>query len=695
MIPLLELPGDVLRENNNGFSKVIALFQSDNLKDLYDTVVTKDYAGETKSFFGDEIWDLSAYVDGKITHKSKIIFSEISNEKLAIEFKIISFTWMYAAGNARRSATIKPATLIARHSKLMSVFKYLDSLGIESITYLGNYIIFQQYCEYVQTQKFSVGNIRGIFNALNHVQRLTQITGIKFSIPVDRTFSQIANDIADRASVEQKNQFYAIPTEVMQKLYMEATNIIEIFHPHKENIHNLLFDLRENYSLGKLIVDDKLDSGAWKWITKDSPNYRVEVNKAKPANYIDIIDSHVNGTLLENYVPKNMTKIKGWISELQTSCFIICGAYTGMRRSELYGLNENSFKTTQIFSKTYHTLESTYHKMTQGRGTKAEWITVPFVQKAIELAEALVRDLKHQLLVDDNPMNVHNSSCLWLGQTNKSVLPKIRAEGSMREQFYRIAKKANAYITESDLEEFKLINPNCNPLHADRKIKVGELWPITTHQFRRTFAVFAKRHSLCSDVAVKQQFKQLDLPTAEWYGEGGIASKLKSLHLDKELKSLLNEVTVEFKTEKIHSWYNRGDMLYGRMGGALMRERRELPQMYKSWEVIYQHIKDGRLDLVGTLHSYCLAGYECSMKKVTSPANCMNCENQLIEKKQAINWKNRHKKCCQMLIEYNITGTLSQSIYSHFITQIRAAEKVMTYFKIEFEPLKFDGVKYE
>jgi hypothetical protein len=232
-------------------------------------------------------------------------------------------------------------------------------------------------------------------------------------------------------------------------------------------------------------------------------------------------------------------------------------------------------------------------------------------------------------------------------------------------------------------------------LHADRKIKLGELWPITTHQFRRTFAVFAKRYSLCSDIAIKQQFKHLDLPTAEWYGQGGIASKLKSLHLDKELTSLLDEVGTELKTQKIHDWYNKGEFLYGRMGGALMRERRELPQMYKSWEIIYQHVSEGRLNLVGTLHSYCLAGYECSMNKIASPANCMNCENQLIDTEKANNWKSRYEKCCELLIEYDQSNTLSQSIYSHFITQIRAAEKVMNYFKIKFEPLQFNGKKYE
>nr|MBF4444028.1 integrase [Vibrio anguillarum] len=147
-----------------------------------------------------------------------------------------------------------------------------------------------------------------------------------------------------------------------------------------------------------------------------------------------------------------------------------------------------------------------------------------------------------QLLEDEDPMSEYNSSCLWLGQGRKSQKPVITQDNNMRKHFRRICQKANAIITEDDLEEFRLINPNREPQRAAENLKVGNIWPLTTHQLRRTFAVFSKRHNLCHDIAIKEQFKHLDLPTTEWYGEGGLASKIKALQIDTELQSFLNDV---------------------------------------------------------------------------------------------------------------------------------------------------------
>jgi hypothetical protein len=57
----------------------------------------------------------------------------------------------------------------------------------------------------------------------------------------------------------------------------------------------------------------------------------------------------------------------------------------------------------------------------------------------------------------------------------------------------------------------------------------------------------------------------------------------------------------------------------GHMAGSINKNRISLHKEYKSWDAINGHVKAGRLTLVGTLHSYCMAGYECQMHKVSSP----------------------------------------------------------------------------
>ena len=516
-----------------------------------------------------------------------------------------------------------------------------------------------------------------------------------FIFPTDQTIGQLSKAYSSPEK-QQKDQFYAIPTRLMELIYGQCMEIIEEAHPYKELLHDLLYDLRQNYEHGKLIVDQKIDTGVWKWLDRSSSNYRIEVNKHKPRAYREIVDAYLLGSPIHSSLLSHKSgNFNGWIARIQTACFIMCSAFTGMRRSELYGLHPCSFKRTEINSKVFYSLESFHHKMVQGQPQKTEWLTVPFTQKAIELAEALSRHLRQQLLVHDNPMKVSISSCLWLKQNVKSKAPKVCFEESFREPIRQIVAEANAMITDEDLAEFKLINPNSNPLHADKKIQVGKYWPVTTHQFRRTFAVFAKRHNLCSNIAIKQQFKHLDVPTSEWYGEGGFAAKLRHIDLDLELKNFIDTVQTEITTQKIHTWYNSKEKLYGKMGSSITKDRTNIPHIYKSWDAIYEHVKSGRLSLVGTLHSYCLAGYECQMSKISSPANCFKCENQLIDESKANNWLNRHKWVSDQVIYLDNTNNLSKSAYSHFITQIRAAEKVMKHFKIPFQQFGIESSSYE
>ncbi|HDZ9635914.1 TPA: integrase, partial [Vibrio cholerae] len=87
-----------------------------------------------------------------------------------------------------------------------------------------------------------------------------------------------------------------------------------------------------------------------------------------PSKYKSIIDAHLDNIPLGNKLPRDARNLQSAIIELQTVCFITCGALTGMRRSELYCLNSNSFREKEIYGRKYYVLRSEHHKFTQGRG---------------------------------------------------------------------------------------------------------------------------------------------------------------------------------------------------------------------------------------------------------------------------------------------------------------------------------------
>ncbi len=606
-------------------------------------------------------------------------------------------SWLYIAGHNRKGAVIKPTTIIARFSKLAQIYKFIESKGYSSIANLSSGLIFNEFRDHIKNQNYQHAQVAAIYNAMTSIERAAKYLPINFDIPQNESSSKFSHEITGKNKEDGANQFYAIPTSLMEKIYRYCFEKIEEFHPHKEAIHELLHDLRQNYVEGQNRVNDKIQRGIWNWINEDSPDYRIEVNKHMPSSYRSIFDAHYEGSYLDGMLPKDTRKFQGAIIDLQTICYITCGALTGMRRSELYCLHSNSFKEKEMYGRKYYVLRSEHHKFTQGAGKPAEWVTTKLTKKAIELAEAISRHMRVQLIEDDDPMSEYNSTCLWLGQGRKSRKPAINQDNNMRRHFRSICKKAGAIITANDLDEFRLINPNREPKKAAEKLKIGNVWPLTTHQLRRTFAVFSKRHNLCHDIAIKQQFKHLDLPTTEWYGEGGLASKIKALQIDTELQSFLNDVIQESTTQKIHQWYEEKESsnLMGHMAGSINKNRLSLHKTYRSWDAINEHVKAGRLTLVGTLHSYCMAGYECQMHKISSPANCMNCENQLIGQEQVESWQKRHAWVSQQVKDMDAIGTLTSSMYSHFITQIRAAEKVLHRFKIPFEKFDIGSDQYE
>ncbi|WP_339145218.1 integrase [Pseudoalteromonas galatheae] len=692
---LLELPNNnVLKENQDGYLNVLDLYNKNDLLHLYKIPVTKTFSGSIVSHFGDEEWNLTAYVDRKITNKYKITFNEISSQSLANEFKLIFFIWIYTPAGQRRMSPLKPTSLIAIHSKLTQVYKYLDKLKLDSISSLSHPVLFYEFCNYIKELEYSFINAQHIFSVLGKIQKSSKYLPFTFEIPTDQGSSELASEYCS-PSKSRSDQFYAMPTSLMEKIYLWCIKFIEELHPHKELLSELASELRLNYTMGKKTIDKKIDSGTWSWLSYDSPNYRIEVNKSKPVAYKLIIESFLIGSPLEKYCIPSVAKTQGWFSKILTACYILCAAFTGMRRNELYGLHSDSFKTRIFNGKTIYTLQSYHHKMTQGRGQLTEWVTSPITGKAIELAEALTRHMRVELLSSPNPMKNHEASCLWINQSKKSEEPKLMYEGHLRTNFDLIAKEAGALIDQQALDEFKRLNPNRNPLNADKKVQVGKVWRITTHQFRRTYAVFVRRHNLCSLTAIKDQFKHLDIPTTDWYGEGSASAALQGIEKDNELKELISSVANEVIIDNVYRWFNSNEKLYGKRGLEIMKERRSIPSGLKTREQIQELVEKGIIDLVGTLHSYCLAGYECRMDKVSSTASCFKCENQLIDEEKAQNWIHRHKWATEQIIYLDSINRLTPSIESHYITQIRATERVMHYFKLPFKKFNFKGSEYE
>ncbi|MAD89527.1 MAG: integrase [Pseudoalteromonas sp.] len=687
MRPLLVAPEEVIKENTALVERAIQYYESKDWDNLNKIPVMIDQDGHVLSHFGDQTWDVTHYVDVKIVSKKRASFTHLTTTPLLQEQKLLAFLGLFAVGTLRQGATIKTTTFLERNLNLTQVYKYLESIKAESICILNHPIQFARFCEYLKSLKMSGPYTAKLLFAINWVEAVRNQIPIKLLLPRTTTIKELGRQLGCPTKLESE-QFYAIPSRLMQLIYSKAIEYIDNYYPIRKTLLHIHTEQQENYEIGKAVVDRKIKTGQWNWLTSCSPHYKVEICKAKPQRPTDILQSYASNIDEKGLIPLKINEFDWLYSHLLMCCFLVCGAFSGMRRSELYGLHSDSFKTLKLKDQTFYSLQSMHSKMTPAVPEKAEWLTSPITGKAIELASDLTQNMRTQLMISDNRLDNERASSIWLVQKIRGKTPNIFTGPPFVAHYKRLVEEAGAIVNEQDYEEFKLLNPNLN-IHAyKQKIVIGKPWAFTTHQLRRTFAVFGKRYNLLSDVAIKQQYKHLYLPMAQWYSEGGVAAKIKHVKVDSELNNLLREVDREVTTQLLFQWYNSEDKLFGKKGLDVIKDRQNTAVKYSSWDALYAQVSAGRVSIAGTLHSYCMAGYECRMEKVVSPTNCFNCENVVIDEAKAKAWQKRHQWIVETITKMEEHTKLSQSQLSHFITQLRAAEKVMDYFEISYTPYK-------
>lgn len=676
----------ILPENYN--TKVITkpinlrkLYFNNNYIEHSEIIICKDSNGIKTAVFSDDIWDCHPFVTTKNSSRNNLNFNQLKNDcKLQVEAKIISYGWIYHR-STWTSVPAKFSTISSRLSALMVTYNFIKEKGLTSITTLSDDTIYSEYLSYLKNLKKSAGTLVHYLSSLQ--QAILILTHLKITTPLSNLEPVKLSKKLCKSGSEEREQNLAIPQPIADIIYGKAIELVEQAWPYKEELGQLEKQIQDNYEAGQKIVDEKINNGEWSWIEikGDAKNKHAkarEANRFQPMSGKELLNS---ARVRIPYIPMkpNGHWWNSYRGELVLSCFICCGAFSGMRESEIFELTNNSFEKATYNNQTFNLVCSKTHKL---GNRKTKWVVAPIVQKAIELVASLNSSLQELLLKEaTNEKEKEFAQCLWLSQSQRSLKPIVIR--SMNRQLQKFAKKYNAIVTPDIYEECKKINPN-SLNKIEKTITIGQPWYITTHQFRRTLAVFTVRHRLGNSIALKEQYKHLYLSMSNWYTEGGIPTRLKDIQIDEDLKRNIDAEYNMSIASQFMNWLNSDSVLSGSHGKAIMKMRDDVPIIYSSWDVIYKAVKEKRLTLHGTMHSYCKGGYDCDMDSVTNPSFCVDCRsgNSIIDAKQAKWWHSQH----QSLTDYLKSNLdISPSEYSHCITQIRAAEIVMSDFNIPYE----------
>jgi len=240
--------------------------------------------------------------------------------------------------------------------------------------------------------------------------------------------------------------------------------------------------------------------------------------------------------------------------------------------------------------------------------------------------------------------------------------------------------------TSQDVIEFDLLNPQ-----RKGELVLGASLPkISPHDFRRTFAVFLVRNKLGNIMALKHQYKHLNVVMTQWYVNNHELAMVLDLSLDTELKSLINEANISVTTDALFEIYN-SETLSGGKGERIVRERDQegyAGSIFISREDIEREVRSGSVSVIEHPTGYCFKP-DCS-RICSSDRSSKTCQFEAITPQKAKSRISYRSRLIERFNALNDGKLYMANILTDMALKIETIDQTLTAHNIEFTPFKAD-----
>lgn len=325
-------------------------------------------------------------------------------------------------------------------------------------------------------------------------------------------------DVERRAKEYRDNvrQFAPLPTRIYGKLINNLSAELDDIEAHK---NRLLAALQEAATLHRQAKATETLHG-------------IRMGRS-------LIEKHNLAAYLERrgYSSNQMRSLGSAIREIFQVCKLQIHVFSGMRDAEARHLPYHCMALEKGFhGRKHYLIAGSTTKFNKGRRQRTKWVTTErdgfrAIQLAQDFAVALydvfgvtpsdVDDLK-----DNYPLFPSTSYLPWMRQCD---LPagRIAAGGtklSHKGVVDSLLSRLCPLIEEEDIAELEEIDP-FRTWREEPEFAVGQRWPLTTHQLRRSLAVYANASGLVRLSSLRRQLQHITREMALYYGRGSTFCK--------------------------------------------------------------------------------------------------------------------------------------------------------------------------
>lgn len=476
-------------------------------------VVTYRRDGTPASYFGDLVWDFSAYdPDGRSQAVSFIYWNDpdaTSEDRLALsrEARRICFSLLWH----RQGASLSVGSIQNYVVVICALAAFAEEAGLSLFDLLGSETELETFAS-----TRCGGWLRGMLGGLLYNLERLKAAQLGFALVSAKTVLRFRR--SHSTYLKGIKQHPPMPTRV----YLHFIQMLQS-------------------RLSKWVaVADEMLAGAIKCgrtpgVGRDREQQAAQARKSGVAilKHAPVFANVLSGPCCE-YLGANgrALNVKGLSAELvdaQMVCRLMIQTFTGMREDEVTSLPYDCLEEAVVNGRRHYLVKGRTTKLNHGKVKLVKWVTNEDGRRAILAARAIadaiykvqrvtpgrrVRErLSHPLFVSTGYLN-------FGGRSPASVAPDLFVPGFVEfRKSSSLRAELCAVITEEDLRELEQIDLH-RAWRTEPKFKVGEPWHFTSHQLRRSLALYAQRSGLVSLPSLRRQLQHLTDEMASYYARG-------------------------------------------------------------------------------------------------------------------------------------------------------------------------------
>ncbi len=234
-------------------------------------------------------------------------------------------------------------------------------------------------------------------------------------------------------------------------------------------------------------------------------------------------------------IEKALNALSGAVTEIFLVCKLQIHVFSGMRHDEARTLPYHCMVTKKgLHGRRHSLIAGITTKLNKGRRQRTHWVTTDRDGfRAVRLAQQFADVIYESLDITPSKADSHKDKFPLFPTTN--YLPWGQAKKLPDERMQTTDKTLSTakeslharlfpIIEEEDIIELEEIDP-FRAWRDEPALEIGQRWPLTTHQLRRSLAVYANASGLVRLSSLRRQLQHITREMSLYYGRGSTFCK--------------------------------------------------------------------------------------------------------------------------------------------------------------------------